>query len=202
MPETFRSPDRSHLRCIAQSRVLLDCNAAETASSTLDIVDNRRAEYPSQKARLSRIPSRPAAEMTETRPIRAPIVRPIRRSQRACLGGRSLVVRTNCPTTPIFEAAPIGVNCGDHVRLGASWNQEDSCHLQNLDIRAGSIHPRPDPPDAGTEHLVAQVALVGNSARPLRYQWSPVLRGNPGRDALRKRRLVPQAPVSTAGDPL
>ena len=26
-------------------------------------------------------------------------------------------------------------------------------HLQDLDIRAGSIHPRPDPPDAGTEHL-------------------------------------------------
>ena len=27
-------------------------------------------------------------------------------------------------------------------------------HLKNLDIRAGSIHPRPDPPDAGTEHLM------------------------------------------------
>ena len=26
-------------------------------------------------------------------------------------------------------------------------------HMQNLDIRAGSIHPKPDPPDAGTEHL-------------------------------------------------
>ncbi len=26
-------------------------------------------------------------------------------------------------------------------------------HLQNLDIRARSIHPKPDPPDAGTEHL-------------------------------------------------
>jgi RNA-directed DNA polymerase len=26
-------------------------------------------------------------------------------------------------------------------------------HLQNLDIRARSIHPRSDPPDAGTENL-------------------------------------------------
>ena len=26
-------------------------------------------------------------------------------------------------------------------------------HPQNLDIRAGTIHPKPDPPDAGTEHL-------------------------------------------------
>ena len=26
-------------------------------------------------------------------------------------------------------------------------------HLQGLDLRARSIHPKPDPPDAGTEHL-------------------------------------------------
>ncbi|WP_309667947.1 hypothetical protein, partial [Tabrizicola sp.] len=26
-------------------------------------------------------------------------------------------------------------------------------HLQNPDIRAGSIHPKPDPTDAGTEQL-------------------------------------------------
>ena len=26
-------------------------------------------------------------------------------------------------------------------------------HLQNLDIKAKSIHPKSDPPDAGTEHL-------------------------------------------------
>ncbi|QRI66679.1 GTP-binding protein (plasmid) [Shinella sp. PSBB067] len=26
-------------------------------------------------------------------------------------------------------------------------------HLQDLDIRASQIHPKPDPPDAGTEHL-------------------------------------------------
>lgn len=28
--------------------------------------------------------------------------------------------------------------------------------LQNLDIRAGTIHPKPDPPDAGTKHLAMQ----------------------------------------------
>ncbi|SEU08376.1 zinc-finger of transposase IS204/IS1001/IS1096/IS1165 [Paracoccus homiensis] len=29
-------------------------------------------------------------------------------------------------------------------------------HLQDLDIRAGQIHPQSDPPDAGTEHIAGQ----------------------------------------------
>jgi RTX calcium-binding nonapeptide repeat (4 copies) len=34
-------------------------------------------------------------------------------------------------------------------------------HLQNLDIRAGSIHSRPDPPDAGTEQLAWDAEYAG-----------------------------------------
>ena len=30
-------------------------------------------------------------------------------------------------------------------------------HLQNLDIRTRSIHPKSDPPDVGTEHLVISI---------------------------------------------
>jgi IS30 family transposase len=37
-------------------------------------------------------------------------------------------------------------------------------HLQDLDLRARSIHPRSDPPDAGTEHLV-----FARPARPARH---------------------------------
>ncbi|MDO9526504.1 MAG: hypothetical protein Q7J57_13365, partial [Gemmobacter sp.] len=33
-------------------------------------------------------------------------------------------------------------------------------HLQNLDIRARTIHPKPDPPDAGTEHLIWRFIYV------------------------------------------
>jgi hypothetical protein len=33
-------------------------------------------------------------------------------------------------------------------------------HLQNLDIRARSIHPRPDPPDAGTEHVATNGSSI------------------------------------------
>ena len=33
------------------------------------------------------------------------------------------------------------------------WSHALQIHLQNLDIRAGSIHPQSDQPDAGTEHL-------------------------------------------------
>ena len=35
----------------------------------------------------------------------------------------------------------------------AEWPHALRIHLQNPDIRAGTIHPKPDPPDAGTEHL-------------------------------------------------
>jgi transposase InsO family protein len=49
---------------------------------------------------------------------------------------------------------------GLHGRLQLRHAAEDPrrphalrIHLQGLDLRAGSIHPRSDPPDAGTEHL-------------------------------------------------
>ncbi len=40
-------------------------------------------------------------------------------------------------------------------------------HLQNLDIRARSIHPKSDPPDAGTEHLERYHAMYRLSLKPL-----------------------------------
>ena len=36
---------------------------------------------------------------------------------------------------------------------GAERRHALRMHLQNLDIRARAVHPRPYPPDAGTEHL-------------------------------------------------
>ena len=37
-------------------------------------------------------------------------------------------------------------------------------HLQNLDSRAGSIHLKSDPPDAGTEHLMCLVSAIDDGA--------------------------------------
>jgi 2,4-dienoyl-CoA reductase-like NADH-dependent reductase (Old Yellow Enzyme family) len=40
-------------------------------------------------------------------------------------------------------------------KRATEWSHALRIHLQNLDIRARSIHPKSDPPDAGTEHLGA-----------------------------------------------
>ncbi|QRF68637.1 transposase (plasmid) [Ponticoccus alexandrii] len=37
------------------------------------------------------------------------------------------------------------------------WPHTIRIHLQGLEFRAGSIHPKSDPPDAGTEHLAHPV---------------------------------------------
>ncbi len=49
-------------------------------------------------------------------------------------------------------------------------------HLQNLDIRAGAIHPRPDPPDAGTEHLATPRTLAMSEGRPGGRSWGSPIR--------------------------
>jgi len=37
----------------------------------------------------------------------------------------------------------------------ALWVHALRIHRKNLDVRAGPVHRRPDPPDAGTEHIVS-----------------------------------------------
>ena len=49
-------------------------------------------------------------------------------------------------------------------------------HLQNLDIRARSIHPRPNPPDAGTEHLVSFPSLYLKLLLRTLFHWDRLQR--------------------------
>ena len=62
---------------------------------------------------------------------------PLRKPRPAACASRRLPGRLQLRTSPQDAQRP------DALRI----------HLQNLDIRAGSIHRRPDPPNAGTEHL-------------------------------------------------
>ena len=70
-------------------------------------------------------------------------------------------------------------------------------HLQDLDLRAGSIHPRPDPPDAGTEQPRVLPLSSGNTndialARALVEAAGPAHRliSDRGYDANHLRRLL------------
>lgn len=73
---------------------------------------------------------------------------------------------------------------GLHGRLQLRPTVEDTrrphatrIHLQNLDIIAGTIHPRSDPPGAGTEHLIG--SLYPRCLRSARGNLRRVMRKNP-----------------------
>ena len=50
-------------------------------------------------------------------------------------------------------------------------------HLQDLKIRAGTIHPEPDPPDAGTEHPAHSIAGQQHCSRRLYCPRVPISAG-------------------------
>jgi hypothetical protein len=54
----------------------------------------------------------------------------------------------------------------------AEWFHALPTHLQNLDVRAGAVHPGPNPPDARTEHLVQQQCLLELIVEDRRLIWS------------------------------
>jgi len=82
---------------------------------------------------------------------------------------------TSCAPTSPTDLGPMATHWLDPGGLELRTQARDAArphalriHLQELDLRDGSIHPRPDPPDAGTDQ---RSFAEGSAGRQVPRRW-------------------------------